>query len=162
MENIQLRSDSTVAAVEEFTKKQPNFEREFGPFDAKLKIEASYLYWYRYRSPTALCGLTAESHDMMKLLTSWIEDNYGELYNRVQEQSAKNLVSPETVQFLIQPGDVIVWKEKKELISRCQGPIMAQTFVPARFGSDEQGNPGDDTQGRQRHGYRHAYMVMDP
>ncbi|CAM1507457.1 Fc.00g070980.m01.CDS01 [Cosmosporella sp. VM-42] len=115
-EDITLTSEDMIAAAKEFIEKQRDFEREFRNFDVRKRISAPYLFWYRYRSPTALDGLMPRSLDMMKLLSCWIDESYGDLYDRVEKQIARKVISSETLQFLVRPDDVIVWKEKKELV----------------------------------------------
>ncbi|KAM0542207.1 hypothetical protein ACHAPJ_012899 [Fusarium lateritium] len=116
-ETIRLWSQSMTNAFKEFVEKQSDFQEKIGKFNDRQPIDAPYLFWYQYRSPAALDDLTSQSLNMMKLLTCWIEDHYGDLYTSAEEQSERSVVTPETMQFLIHPGDVVVWKEKKELMA---------------------------------------------
>lgn len=116
-EDILLKAQPVIDAAEAFAKLQPTIEDDFPGLDMSERIAAPYLPWYRYRSPTALDQLEPKHQEMMALLTTWIEDNYRELYEKVQDQLERGVISPETVQFLIQPGDVVVSKEKKDLVA---------------------------------------------
>ncbi|KAG5797173.1 hypothetical protein H9Q69_003782 [Fusarium xylarioides] len=136
-ERIQLYSQDMIAAYNEFVDKRPEHERKVEDFNTHEFFKAPYLSWHRCRSPTVLEGLTSQNYYLMKLLTSWIDDNYGELYNRVEEQRKRSVVSPETLQFLIRPGDVVVWKEKKELMAIIAGKWPSLISEPdATHGSD--------------------------
>lgn len=105
-------------AFKESVQQQPEFEKESGTFTTRSFLRRPYLFRYQSRSPTALDGLGPKSCDFMKLLTAWIEDNYGNLYERAEEQKARGVVSPETMQFLIRPGDVVLSKEKLGRVRR--------------------------------------------
>ncbi|KAF5568819.1 aaa family atpase [Fusarium phyllophilum] len=117
-ERIQLYSQDMITAYNEFVDKRPEHERKVEDFTIQEFFKAPYLSWHRCRSPT-------------------IDDNYGELYNRVEEQRKRSVVSPETLQFLIRPGDVVVWKEKKELMAVIAGKWPSLISQPdAAHGSD--------------------------
>nr|RBQ95649.1 hypothetical protein FVER53263_12415 [Fusarium verticillioides] len=136
-ESIRLYSQDMITAYNEFVDKRPEHERKVEDFNAHEFFKAPYLSWHRCRSPTVLEGLTSQNYYLMKLLTSWIDDNYGELYNRAEEQRKRSMVSPETLQFLIRPGDVVVWKEKKELMAVIAGKWPSLISEPdANHGSD--------------------------
>lgn len=114
-ETIRFQSFEMIQAAEEFFNQQPNFTEEFPGLNISNGIGAPYLFWYYYRSKNALEGLSPSSLESMKLLTSWIEDNYGELYDLVEDQLKRGVVSAKTIEFLVKPGDVVVWTEKRDL-----------------------------------------------
>lgn len=114
-ETIRFQSFEMIQAAEEFFNQQPNFTEEFPGLNISNGIGAPYLFWYYYRSKNALEGLSPTSLESMKLLTSWIEENYGELYDLVEDQLERGVVSAKTIEFLVKPGDVVVWTEKRDL-----------------------------------------------
>lgn len=116
-ETVRLQSFEMVQAAEEFISQQPNFAEEFPGLNITNGVGAPYLFWYYYRSKNALEELSPTSLAAMKLLTSWIEDNYGELYNLVEDQLKRGMISAKTIKFLVKPGDVVVWKEKRDLMA---------------------------------------------
>ncbi|KAI1169754.1 hypothetical protein F4777DRAFT_584592 [Nemania sp. FL0916] len=114
-ETIRLLSTPMIEAVNEFLARQPNFSTEFPDFNAQAPISAPYLFWYHYRSPEALDELHSIHQLLMRVLTSWIDEQYGHLYARVDDQFQRGVTSAETLEFLFKPGDVMIWKEKNEI-----------------------------------------------
>ncbi|KAI4593478.1 hypothetical protein KJ359_009369 [Pestalotiopsis sp. 9143b] len=84
-------------------------------FNDEGEIPAPYLFWYHHRSPTALDVLSAPHRKIMSLLTSWIEEQYAEMFYRVGNALNRGVVTGNTMPFLVKPGDVLVWKEKVDL-----------------------------------------------
>lgn len=116
-ETVRLQSFEMVQAAEEFISQQPNFAEEFPGLNITNGVGAPYLFWYYYRSKNALEELSPTSLAAMKLLTFWIEENYGELYDLVEDQLKRGVISAKTIKFLVKPGDVVVWKEKRDLMA---------------------------------------------
>lgn len=114
-ETIKLRSPDLIDAVDSFLAQQPTMSTDFPWFNDKGEIPAPYLFWYHHRSPTALDLMSAPHRKIMSLLTSWIEEHYAEIYNRVNDTLNRGVVTENTMPFLVKPGDVLVWKEKAEL-----------------------------------------------
>lgn len=126
-ETVRLQSFEMIQAAEDFFDQQPMFTEEFPGLNIANGIGAPYLFWYYYRSKNALEGLSPTSLASMKLLTSWIEENYGELYDLVEDQLERGVVSAKTVNFLVKPGDAVVWKEKRDLMA-----AVAESWLWAR------------------------------
>ncbi|GAP85125.2 putative AAA family ATPase [Rosellinia necatrix] len=116
-EEIFLQSTEMIDAVQAFLNLQPKLATEFPHFNARSPMSAPYLFWYCYRSVTALDGLSAPHSDTMKVLTSWIDEHYGELYSRVEDQLNRGVTSAETVQFLCRPGDVLLWEDDNDTVA---------------------------------------------
>ncbi|KAI0444196.1 P-loop containing nucleoside triphosphate hydrolase protein [Xylaria telfairii] len=114
-EAIRLLSTPMIEAVNEFLARQPNAPTEFPDFNAQTPISAPYLFWYHYRSPDALDKLHGTHQVLMRVLTAWIDEQYGDLYARVDDQFQRVVTSAETLEFLFKPGDVMIWKEKNEI-----------------------------------------------
>ena len=98
-ESIRFESATMIAAAEEFSRMQPKFATEFPNFDIKSPIPAPYLFWYHYRSSDAFKGLNSSHREHMELLCSWIDKHYGPMYDRVNEQLSRKVVSYETMPF---------------------------------------------------------------
>jgi hypothetical protein len=111
-ESIRLESESMIEAMEAYVDSRPMFKEQFRSYNVREPIPAPYLFWYYDRSPTAFDGLSESHRDHMIKLTTWIDENYGEMYGRVDTQLQRGFVSYDSVQFLIQPGDAVVVKEK--------------------------------------------------
>lgn len=115
-ETIRLRSSDLIDAVHGFLVQQPKMSSTNFPwFNDEGEIPAPYLFWYHHRSPTALDVLSAPHRKIMSLLTSWIEEQYAEMFYRVGNALNRGVVTGNTMPFLVKPGDVLVWKEKGEL-----------------------------------------------
>ncbi|PGH01801.1 hypothetical protein AJ80_08968 [Polytolypa hystricis UAMH7299] len=110
-EAITLVSDAMRSAVEAFLKRQPNFRQYFPEFSFDDYIPAPYTFWYQYRKTLTLLELQPSQRKLMRLLSRWIESNYGKYYALADSLFANSQVSPRTVQYLIKPGDVLVSKE---------------------------------------------------
>jgi hypothetical protein len=130
VEDIVLRSNDMVEAFAEFTKSLPDFEKNFPNHRPRDRIQAPYMFWYQYRSAAALDILLPQNRDLMKLLTSWIDDNYGEAYDRADDQISRGLITAESVKFLVRPGDVVVKMEKQELTAAIATSWLASTSAP--------------------------------
>lgn len=111
-EHITLHSRDMISAAEEFFAKQLSFAEEFPEFNIRNRIPAPYLFWYYYRSPEPFQGMDTHHQQLMELLTSWIEDNYGEKYDLVARQLKNGVISQETMPFLVRPRDVLVWEDR--------------------------------------------------
>lgn len=106
-----------IAAAEEFFGHQVGFLGQFPDFNIKGSLPAPYLFWYYHRKPDGnpFESLSPMHQDLMRLLTGWIDENYGELYGRAEEQLKRGKVSYNTMEFLIRPGEVVVFKDKNSV-----------------------------------------------
>jgi hypothetical protein len=111
-ETMRLESQAMIEAMEAFIRAKPSFETDFPGFDVRLPFRAPYLFWFHHRSPNALEGLSDRHHRYMSKLSQWIDDKYGAMYSRVTDQLARGVVSYESVQFLMKPGDAVVVNSK--------------------------------------------------
>ncbi|KAI0892764.1 AAA family ATPase [Annulohypoxylon nitens] len=114
-ELLTLHSPEMIDAVESFFAQQPRFSEEFPYLNIRDSIPSPYLFWYHYRSPTALDVLDPSRQNVMRLLTSWIEKHYAEKFDLVNDQLERGVISQETMPFLVKPGDVLVWKDGEEI-----------------------------------------------
>jgi hypothetical protein len=114
-EVLIFHSKEMIDAAEEFFARRPNFAEEFPNFNIRGHIPAPYLFWYHYRGPNAMRDLTPVHERLMRLVATWIEDNYGGKYDLVDKQLDRGVISQDTVPFLFKPGDVIVWEKRGEL-----------------------------------------------
>ena len=114
-EILTFHSRDMIDAAEDFFARRPTFAQDFPKFNFRGPIPAPYLFWYQYRGPDVLQGLSPGHELLMRLVTTWIEDNYGEKYALVDEQLNRGVITQETVPFLFKPGEVIVWENKREV-----------------------------------------------
>jgi hypothetical protein len=114
-EILRLHSPDMIEAVESFLALQPNFSKEFPSLNIRGPLHAPYMFWYHYRSPTALDVLGQSHRDTMQLLTAWIEERYAKKFDRVDDQLKRGVISEDTMPFLVKPGNVLVWKEHHEI-----------------------------------------------
>ncbi|KAL7921508.1 P-loop containing nucleoside triphosphate hydrolase protein [Trichoderma austrokoningii] len=52
--------------------------------------------------------LSQPQEKLVRKLTDWIDDHYGEIYSRIDSQFERGVVSAASISFLIRPGDVLV------------------------------------------------------
>ncbi|PQE33385.1 AAA family ATPase protein [Rutstroemia sp. NJR-2017a WRK4] len=114
-ETLTFHSKEMIDAAEDFFARRPDFAQNFPQFNIRSHIPAPYLFRYHYRGPDAMRGLSATNEVLLHLVTTWIEDNYGNTYDLVDRQLDRSLISLDTVPFLFKPGDVIVWETKREV-----------------------------------------------
>lgn len=114
-EVVRLLSPDMIQGAEDFFRQKSIFPEDFPGLNLRNGIEAPYLFWYYCRSENMLERLSSTSLAAMKLLTSWIENTYGQLYDRVEAQLKRSVISPNTIKFLVKPGDVVVRREKRDL-----------------------------------------------
>jgi hypothetical protein len=112
-ESLLFVSEDMIEAVEEYLWAQPKFEGIFPDFDARQEISAPYLFWFIFRSgySSALRSLSPRHRALIKNLGKWISDQYGEIYKRVDGELLRGVISADTMQYLVKPGDVLVSEE---------------------------------------------------
>ncbi|KAF2802195.1 uncharacterized protein BDZ99DRAFT_210908 [Mytilinidion resinicola] len=111
-ETIRLESQDMIESMEAFIAGKFKFIEEHPDFDVRAPLAAPYLFWYHDRSPETISGLNDLHQKHMRRLTGWIDDNYGEMYHRVEKQLDKGVVSYESIEFLMKPGDAIILNNK--------------------------------------------------
>jgi hypothetical protein len=103
-----------IEAIEAFIAKRPKFRENFPHFNVRDALPAPYLFWYYNRSPQAFDGLSDLHRKYLNNLTGWIDSNYGDIYDRADKQLLRGVVSYESMEFLIKPGDVIISNDKPD------------------------------------------------
>ncbi|KAK6863622.1 hypothetical protein PG995_000150 [Apiospora arundinis] len=135
-ETITLHDNNMIAAVKEFLALQASFSDDFPNLNIRDPIPAPYLFWYHYRSSSALDLLGSESRELMKFLTSWIEEHYASKYALADAQFSRRVVSQETMPFLVKPGDVLVWEHRREVYSAIAKDWLKQKSAPVSENSN--------------------------
>ncbi|KAK8114658.1 hypothetical protein PG999_006727 [Apiospora kogelbergensis] len=129
-EHISIHSKDLTHSIERFLALQPTFAEDFPDLNVRAAIPAPYLFWYRYRSRMVLDGLSETYRKTLGLLTSWIEEKYAGTYDRVDDQFRRGVVSQETMPFLVKPGDVLVWEEKRKVYAAVSRDWLRQSSAP--------------------------------
>lgn len=111
-ETIRLESQQMKDAMEAFFADNPKLKQEHPNFNSSDPLPAPYIFWYHNRSPTAFDNMTDDHRKLLLKLTGWIDDNYGDMYARVDEQFKRGVVSYESMVFLVKPGDGVVLNSK--------------------------------------------------
>lgn len=140
-ETIRLESQPMIEAMEAFVRARPNFQEDFPGFDVHIPFAAPYLFWYHNRAPDALEGLGDGHYRYMAKLSQWINDKYGSMYSRVSEQLERGVVSHESVEFLMKPGDVIVVNDGGDL-NACVAANWANSTTPRLVVESQKTMPG--------------------
>lgn len=107
-ESIRLLSEQMIAALDAFLDAQPTFKKDFPKWNSKHVIESPFLFWYHYRSVDCLEAIPEPHRSQMRLLTSWIDENYNDVYTEAEDQFARGYVSSSTMPFFVRPGEVLV------------------------------------------------------
>ncbi len=109
-EIIKLMPGDMIEAAEAFRKAQPSFNQDFPNWEPAI-LPSPFLFWYRYRDSGIVDTLSSSDRSLMRLLTGWIEDNYGDIYSKVKEQFSRGVVSSSTMPFFVLPQDVLVSRQ---------------------------------------------------
>lgn len=133
LEHIQLQSQQMIEALQEFLSLQPEFWDKFPDFDARAPIHAPYIFRYMYRSVNILHQLQQPHGDLMRMLISWIDENYAEKYAEADSQLERGVVTLRTMPFLTYPGDVLIWKEKRRMKAAITSSLLLQTSPPLLY-----------------------------
>jgi hypothetical protein len=111
-EYLRLESQDMRETFKAFMNSNPLLEKDFPDFNPSIPFVAPYLFWYHHRSTATSKDLNEHQRVLMLRLTTWIDENYGELYDRVEKQLAKGLVSYDSMPFLVKVGDAILVKQE--------------------------------------------------
>ncbi|KAL6831924.1 hypothetical protein V8C40DRAFT_273345 [Trichoderma camerunense] len=111
-EVIKLFSDDIIKAVELFEKEDEEAYKKLPCLSVGKEMSAPYPWWYHYRhNRNKISNLPKTERELIHLLTNWIDVNYSELYDRVDEQLKRGVVSATSLPFLAQPGEVLVRRD---------------------------------------------------
>ncbi|KAL6886931.1 P-loop containing nucleoside triphosphate hydrolase protein [Trichoderma evansii] len=112
-EIIRLVSKNMKAALKAFTKHNESSGNIFPRSSENEEIQAPYHWWYYYRNQSHIFNnLSEHQTQLIRNLTSWIEVNYSGIYNRIDDQFERGMVSQASMSFLIRPGDTLVHKDE--------------------------------------------------
>ncbi|KAK5991937.1 ATPase family AAA domain-containing 3B-like protein [Cladobotryum mycophilum] len=115
-EVIRPISEEMTEAIKAFTALHKNFGQMFPNFKIKENLRAPYLWWYYYRDCRhVLHDLPVRQAELMHILTGWIDQNYTNIYDQVDSQLSRGVVSVDSMGFLIRPGDVLVHTQEKSV-----------------------------------------------
>lgn len=138
LEQIHLHSQEMIEALQEFLTSQSEFLKKFPKFNVRAPIDAPYIFWYTCRSTAALQQLSPSHEDLMRTLTSWIDENYDEKYVEAKLHLEKAVVTLRTMPFLLCPGDVLVWKEKGKTKAAVTSSEVFQKSPPILYWDSSQ------------------------
>ncbi|KAL7908160.1 hypothetical protein GGI35DRAFT_469920 [Trichoderma velutinum] len=111
-EVVKLVSDEMIKAMQVFERKDQEAQREMLCLSDEKEMQAPYLWWYYYRdNRNIISDLPKPEAELIQLLTNWIDANYSELYDQIDSQFKRGVVSAASLSFLIQPGDVLVCRD---------------------------------------------------
>jgi hypothetical protein len=128
-ETIRLESQDMRETFKAFVNSNPLLEEEFPSFNPSLAFVAPYLFWYHHRSTATFKALSEPQRQLLSKLTTWIDENYGELYNRVEEQLARGVVSYDSMPFLVKVGDAILVKQEVGQQNQEFSGVVAETYL---------------------------------
>jgi len=155
-ETVRLHSKDMIAAAEDFFGRKLGFLEKFPDLDIRASLPAPYLFWYYHRKSDEgdpFETLSPLHRDLMRLLTGWIDKNYGTLYDHAEAQLKRGKVSFNTMGFLVRPGDVVVIKENRTasaaIAKAWLNPVtpreQRQGFTAGRRATDWTRNPHTTT-----------------
>jgi AAA+ superfamily predicted ATPase len=115
--SFSLISREMVEAAKAFIALHPGFRSEFPEVnvDAGTKISSPFIWWYHYRESHKIQDLPPRQAELMTTLRHWIEENYGAVYNKTEEQFSSGRMSSKSIEYLIRPEHVLVVKDDDSL-----------------------------------------------
>ncbi|KAF6809330.1 hypothetical protein CPLU01_15523 [Colletotrichum plurivorum] len=135
-QSIRIVSADMAAATEEFLNRQPNFRRDFPNLKVRPPMQAPYMWWYHYRKSRMVERLPPDKAELLGILTTWIDENYTDLYDQVDSQLKRGMVSYVSMEFLIRPEDILVSKTNDGF--KCQ---LATSWVQSTHERSPYENP---------------------
>ncbi|KAI0163736.1 hypothetical protein BJ166DRAFT_465584 [Pestalotiopsis sp. NC0098] len=106
-----LISEEMIQAVKEFFDQDPAFRTEFPLLNERKRMRPPFIWWYHYRKTLDTSQLQPRQSQLVSAFTNAIDESYGSLYNKIDDQFSRGLVSPASIQYLIRPGSVLVSKD---------------------------------------------------
>jgi hypothetical protein len=155
-ESIHPVSRHLRKALQMMLKHDWRYESMFLQLRRKGEIDAPYLFIYHHRAHwrdlLAQCPHTVR--EQLKLLAVYVSETYGMEYMAADALFAKRKVSREFIQYLVQPGDI--------LISRDKGQYRG--LVASSWPRENTGIPAAFPQGAKvpAYGYNHLRPHSDP
>lgn len=114
-QGIRLNSVEMIEAMKSFFDQYPKFRSEFSEVDEDKSICSPYIWWYHWRTNGHTHNLQPGQAILVAKLTDWIEANYASLYDQIDRKFDKGLVSKESMEYLIRPGDVLISNDNGRL-----------------------------------------------
>lgn len=106
-----LISEEMIQAVKEFFDQDPAFRTEFPHLNERKRMRPPFIWWYHYKKTLDTSRLQPRQSQLVSAFTDAIDDSYGSLYNKIDDQFSRGLVSPASMQYLIRPGSVLISKD---------------------------------------------------
>jgi hypothetical protein len=152
-EYLRLESHDMRETFKAFVNSNPILKKEFSNLDSSLTFIAPYHFWYHHRSTATFEGLNEQQRPLMSRLTTWIDENYGGLYDQVEKQLAKGCVSFESIPFLVNIGDAILVKPEVGHPSQELSGAVAETYLtndtPRRLDENTGSRYGNQNMGKE-------------
>ncbi|KUI62436.1 hypothetical protein VP1G_09551 [Cytospora mali] len=105
---IVLISDTMRKAVTDLFDQWHNFRADYRWVKEECSLTSPFTWWYQHRRSNDIGQLSTAQARLVRILTDWIEANYGILNDLIDEQFRRRHVSHWSIEYLIRPGDVLV------------------------------------------------------
>ncbi|KAJ4347313.1 uncharacterized protein N0V89_011253 [Didymosphaeria variabile] len=116
-ETILLKSTRMLEAMTAYMKETCGFTQQFPDFDSHRPIVFPYLFWFWDRRTKAFRNLGPEHQTYLFALTTWIENSYCDLYDRVEKELSEETVSNDPIPFLFKPEETVVIKKEQTWVA---------------------------------------------
>ncbi|PNP51293.1 hypothetical protein THARTR1_08085 [Trichoderma harzianum] len=139
-EVIKLLSDDVIKAVKLFEKEDEEAQKKLPCLSVKKEMSAPYPWWYHHRdNRNKISNLPKPEAELIHLLTNWIDVNYRELYDRIDDQFKRGVVSAASLPFLVQPGEVLVCRDAEGIEA-----FLATSWLHKETTNSEMKEPRED------------------
>ncbi|KAI3326319.1 AAA family ATPase [Xylariaceae sp. AK1471] len=146
--DIKLYSPAMKDAFKSFFERLRELNEELPEVDPERALESPFLFWYHYRSAKVLDSLPSGPQKLVKLLTDWIDNAYGEHYAQADEEFGRGVVTRKTIDYLICPGDIVISKFRERWRGyKSKGWLQEdKNLTPGDSYSDSQDSVQEDDQ----------------
>lgn len=103
-----LVSEEMIQAVTELFDQNSAFRDEFPLFNEREKMRPPFIWWYHYRKQFGISKLSPRQSELVSAFIDAIEESCGSLYNKIDDQFSKGLVSSLSMQYLTRIGSVLI------------------------------------------------------
>lgn len=113
---IVFISEEMKAGFTTFLQAAKNHFGEFQDYVTDQTLQSPYTFWYHCRKTPIVEGMPAKEQELLRLLTSWIEESYGEEYSEADDSFQKGVVKSPMVRYLIAPGELLTWRDSNHVV----------------------------------------------
>lgn len=138
-QEVLLASTEMIDAVSNAFSRYAEFADKFPEIKWEKPLDAPFLWWYHSRHIYNDADMDARQAKLVRILTDWIDDNYGVIYEFVDDQLGRKRVSKMSIPYLVARGDVLIEGFNNDRVGRT-GLIATTPFSHIELEPEEVGH----------------------